>query len=122
VELHLPESERQDGLDGAIVGAVHRDMETLAVDSRRRWIRRSLRPREARVGLGLFFLSLTIAAIIDFTWSDQGGESLIGQTFVVFAWVALWTPASRMIQATSYRLARKRFVELAEADIRVVWD
>ena len=41
---------------------------------------------------------------------------------VVFAWVALWAPAYRVITAASFRLARKYFIELAEADVRIDWD
>lgn len=122
LELRLPEEERSDGMAETIVAAVRNDLRRLAIDSRRHWIRRSLRPRAARIGLLIFFLALTIAAIIDFTWADQSGDTFVGQAFVVFGWVALWTPASAMIQAASFRLGHRRFVELADAEIRVVWD
>ncbi len=118
VALRLPESERRDELDAAIVAAVHHDMETMAVDARRHWIRRSLRPRESRIGIVLFFVALTIGAVIDL----GGGDSFLGQVFVVFAWVALWAPAYRIITAASFRLARKYFAELAGAEVRVYWD
>ena len=121
LELLLPEDERSDGMAETIVAAVRNDLRTLAIDSRRHWIRRSLRPRAARIGLLIFFLGLTIAAIVDFTWADESGDTLVGQAFVVFGWVALWTPASAMIQAASYRLGHRRFVELADAEIRIVW-
>jgi hypothetical protein len=121
LELRLPEEERSDGMAETIAAAVRNDLRTLAIDSRRHWIRRSLRPRPARIGLLIFFLALTIAAVVDFTWADESGDTLVGQTFVVFAWVALWTPASAMIQAASYRLGHRRFVELADAEIRIVW-
>ena len=118
VALRLPESDRRDGLEGAIKAAVHRDMETMAVDARRHWIRRSLRPRESRIGIALFFVALAIGALIDF----GGGESFVGQVFVVLSWVALWAPAYRVITAASFRLARKYFVELCQADVRIAWD
>jgi hypothetical protein len=121
LELWLPEDEQSDAMAEIIAGAVRNDLRTLAIDSRRHWIRRSLRPRAARIGLLVFFLALTIAAIIDFTWADESGDTLVGQAFVVFGWVALWTPASAMIQAASYRLGHRRFVELADAEIRIVW-
>ena len=121
LKLWLPEGERSDGITEVIVAAVRNDLRTLAIDSRRHWIRRSLRPRRARIGLLIFFLALTIAAIVDFTWADGGGDTLVGQAFVVFGWVALWTPASGMIQAASYRLGHQRFVELADAEIQIIW-
>ena len=118
VALRLPESDRREGLEGTIKAAVHHDMETMAVDARRHWIRRSLRPRESRIGVALFFVALAIGALIDF----GGGESFFGQVFVVLSWVALWAPAYRVITAASFRLARKYFVELCQADVRIAWD
>lgn len=119
VALRLPAGERREGLEGTIAAAVHQDMETMAVDSRRHWIRRSLRPRESRIGIVLFFVAVTLAAIIDY---GDSGDSFFGQIFVVLSWVALWGPAYRIITAASFRLARKYFVELAQADVQVVWD
>jgi len=119
VALSLPGSERREGLESTIAAAVHRDMETMAVDSRRHWIRRSLQPRESKIGIVLFFVAVTIAALIDY---GDSGDSFFGQIFVVLSWVALWGPAYRVITATSFRLARKYFIELAEADVRVTWD
>src|SRR5436190_11694751 len=58
LELRLPEAERREGLEATIAGAIRRDLEAMAVDARRHWIRRSLRPRAARVGLVLFFIAL----------------------------------------------------------------
>lgn len=118
VTLRLPESERRDGLDATISSAVRRDMEAMTVDARRHWIRRSLRPRESRIGIALFFVALAIGAVIDV----DGGDSFFGQIFVVLAWVALWDPAYRVIKAASFRLARRYFVELAEAQVLVDWD
>ena len=76
-------------------------------------------PRETRIGIALFFIALTLAAVIDY---GDSGDSFFGQVFVVFAWVALWAPAYRMITAASFRLARRRFAELAQAEVRVYWD
>lgn len=120
VTLRLPEEDRHDGLDAAIAAAVRHDMETMAIDARRRWIRRSLRPRETRIGIALFFAVLTISAAFDYF--DESGETLIGQVFVVLAWVALWAPAQRIITAASFRMARKYFAELAVAEVRVSWE
>lgn len=119
VALRLPAAERSDGLDATIAAGVHHDMEAMAVDARRHWIRRSLRPRESRVGIALFFIALLIAGLIDYNGS---GDSVFAQVFTVLAWVAIWAPAYRIIVAASFRLARKRFVELADAEVRVSWD
>ena len=119
LSLRLPESERRAGLEATIVGAVRHDMQTMAVDARKRWIRRSLSPRESRIGIALFVVAMVISGLIDYLGD---GDSLASQTFVVLAWVALWGPAYRVITAASFRLARKRFAELAQADVRVAWD
>jgi hypothetical protein len=119
ISLTLPEAEHREGLEASIAAAVRHDMGEMSVDSRRHWIRRSLRPRESRIGIALFFIALTIAAVIDY---GDTGDSFIGQVFVVCAWVALWGPAYRLITAASFRLARRRFAELARAEVRVSWD
>lgn len=116
--LRLPEAERRDGLEATIGAAVQHDMEAMAVDARRHWIRRSMRPRESRIGIALFFVALALAAVFDY--GDD--NTFLGQTFVVLAWVALWAPAYRVITAASFRLARRRFAELAHADVRISWD
>ena len=119
VALRLPEAERREGLDATIVAAVHNDLETMAVDSRRHWIRRSLRPRESRIGIALFFIALVLAALVDY---GDTGDSFFGQVFVVLSWVALWGPAYRVITAASFRLARRRFAELSRAEVLVSWN
>ncbi len=119
VALSLPRSDRREGLEETIAAAVHSDMETMSVDARRHWIRRSLRPRESKIGIALFFVAVTLAAVIDY---GDSGDSFFGQIFVVLSWVALWGPAYRVITAASFRLARKYFIELAQADVRVDWD
>ena len=119
VALRLPATERRDGLDATIAAAVRHDMETMAVDARRHWIRRSLRPRESRIGIVLFLIAFAIVGLIDYS---DGGDSLLGQIFPVLAWVALWAPAYRFITAASFRLARRRFAELAEGEVRLYWE
>jgi hypothetical protein len=119
VSLRLSETERQPELEATIAAAVRNDMETMAVDARRHWFRDSLRPRESRIGIVLFVLALTLSGVLGYVGE---GDSILAQTFVVMAWVALWGPAYRVITAASFRLARKYFAELAGAEVKVVWD
>jgi hypothetical protein len=119
VELRLSEEECRPELDATIAAAVRHDMETMAVDARRHWFRDSLRPRESRIGIALFVLALTLSGVLEYVGE---GDSILAQTFVVMAWVALWAPAYRVITAASSRLARKYFAELAGAEVKVVWD
>jgi hypothetical protein len=60
--------------------------------------------------------------VLDFGADEGSLQTLLSQTFVVLAWVALWGPAYRLLTAASFRLGRRYFVELAEADIAVRWD
>jgi hypothetical protein len=117
--LRLSETERRPELDAIIAAAVRSDMETMAVDARRHWFRDSLRPRESRIGIVLFVLALAISGLLSYAGE---GDSILAQTFVVMAWVALWGPAYRVITAASLRLGRRYFAELAVAEVKVVWD
>ena len=85
-------------------------------------MRRALAPRETRIGIVIFFLSLGAAALIDFGESEGSFSTLLSQTFIVLAWVALWGPAYRLLTAASFRLGRRYFAELAEAEIAIRWD
>lgn len=122
LQLVLPGSDRAVADAETIVGAVRTDLRTMKVDARHHWFRRSLAPRETRIGLMIFFLALGAAAVLDFGAEEGSLETLLSQTFVVLAWVSLWGPAYRVLTAASFRLGRRYFVELAEADIAVRWD
>jgi hypothetical protein len=122
LRLILPAGEQAGADEAAIVGAVRADLQAMKVDARHRWIRRAFAPRETRIGLLVFFLALGVAALLDYGAAEGSLETLLSQTFVVFAWVALWGPAYRLLTAASYRLGRRYFAELAEADIAVRWD
>lgn len=122
LRLVLPAGERAEADEATIVGAVRADLRTMKTDARRHWVRRALAPRETRIGLMIFFLALGLAALIDFDSSEGSLSNLLSQTFVVLAWVALWGPAYRLLTAASYRLGRRYFAELAEAEIAVRWD
>jgi hypothetical protein len=120
--LVLPHGERSGVDEAAILAAVRADLRTMKVDARRHWIRRALAPRETRIGIVIFFLALAAAAVLDFGAAEGSLETLLSQTFVVLAWVALWGPAYRLLTAASFRLGRRYFAELAEAEIVVRWD
>ncbi len=120
--LVLPSGERAATDETAVVAAARADLGAMKHDARHHWIRRALAPRESRIGIVIFFLALAAAAVLDFGASEGSLETLLSQTFVVMAWVALWGPAYRLLTAASFRLGRRYFVELAEAEITVRWD
>jgi hypothetical protein len=122
LRLVLPIGERAGTDEATIVSAVRADLATMKVDARHHWIRRALAPRESRIGILIFFAALAAAAVIDFGSSESSFSTLLSQTFVVMAWVALWGPAYRLLTAASLRLGRRYFAELAEAEIAVHWD
>lgn len=119
--LLLPATERQENLDEAIRNAVHADMERMEEESRQHWLRRSLRARKTRIGIVLFVVCLLISAGINYGATDAWSDTL-AQTFVVIAWVALWDPGQRVVDAASNRLARKHYAALAAAETRVRWE
>jgi hypothetical protein len=122
LELVLPSVERGSADEAAIVEAIRADLTTMKVDARHHWVRRALAPRESRIGIVIFFLALALAAVIDFGSSEGSLSTLLSQTFVVMAWVALWGPAYRLLTAASFRLGRRYFAELSEAEIAIRWD
>ncbi len=120
--LLLPSTEQTEGLERAIIAGLRHDFETMRVDARHHWIRRSLAPREIRIGVLVFFAALLAAGALDFGHSEGSLATLLSQTFVVLAWVALWGPAYRLMTGASFRLARSYFEELAAAEITIRWD
>lgn len=121
LELTFPAGERGEEDEGSILAAIRHDMETMRVDARHRWIRRALAPRESRIGFLVFLVALLAGAALDYGADEGSLETLLSQTFVVLAWVALWGPAYRLMTAASFRLGRRSFAELAEAEILIRW-
>jgi hypothetical protein len=120
--LALPAGERAEGLEATILAAFRHDMEAMRVDARHHWFRRSFEQRETRIGYLVFFIALVIAALIDIGESEGSVATIVSQTFVVLAWVALWAPAQKLIIAGSYRLGHRSFAELAAAPVEIRWD
>jgi hypothetical protein len=50
-------------------------------------------------GIAIFFLALGAGGVIDFGESEGSLSTLLAQTFVVLAWVALWAPGYRLLTA-----------------------
>ncbi len=119
--LTFPAGERAAGLEDSILAAIRHDMEAMQVDARHHWIRRAVAPRESRIGFLVFILALIVAGLIDYGSADGSLSTMLSQTFVVLAWVALWGPAFRLMTASSYRLGRRSFGEIATAPIEIRW-
>ena len=103
LELVLPGAEREATDEAAIIGAVRADMRTMRVDARHHWVRRALAPArdpDRRPDL----LPRPRRRRGDRLRLSEGSLStLLSQTFVVMAWVALWGPAYRLLTAASFR-------------------
>jgi hypothetical protein len=121
LSLTFPARERSEGLQDSILAGIRHDMETMRVEARHHWIRRTLAPRESRIGFLVFLSALVIAGLIDFGADEGSLNTMLSQTFVVLAWVALWGPAYRLMTAASFRLGRRSFAELADAEIEIRW-
>ncbi|MGD9735258.1 MAG: hypothetical protein AB7V58_06570 [Solirubrobacterales bacterium] len=103
------------------MAAIRREMETMRIEARRHWIRRCFEPRETRIGLLVFLLALVVAGALDYGAEEGSIYTVLSQTFVVLGWVALWGPAYRLMTAASFRLGRRSFGQLAEAEIEILW-
>ena len=121
LSLTLPAAERSEGLEAAILASIRHDMEEMRVDAKHHWIRRAMVPRESRIGFAIFAVALLISGLIDYGADEGSLQTLLSQTFVVLAWVALWAPAFRLMTAASYRLGRRSFEQLAETEIEIRW-
>jgi hypothetical protein len=121
LSLTLPSAERSEGLEATILAAIRHDMEEMRVDAKHHWIRRALAPRESRIGFAIFAVALLISGLIDYGADEGSLETLLSQTFVVLAWVALWAPAFRLMTAASYRLGRRSFEQIAATEIEIRW-
>ncbi|MGK2955458.1 MAG: hypothetical protein ACSLFI_07310 [Solirubrobacterales bacterium] len=120
--LILPSDARKEGLEQTILAAFRHDMEQTCIDARRHWIRRSLSARETRIGFLVFFVAMVISVLISDGSDGSSVETLLAQTFVVIAWVALWGPAGRFIRGASYRLERGTFADLAKVPVEIRWE
>ncbi len=119
--LSLPAGERGEGLEETILAAIRHDMTTMRVDARQHWIRRAIAPRETRIGFLVFLVAIVVAGLIDYGSEEGSFSTMLSQTFVVLAWVALWGPAYRLMTAASFRIGRRSFEQLSEAEIEIRW-
>ena len=122
LRLIFPAREREEGLEEKIIAAFRNDMEVMRVDTKDRWIRRSLNARETRIGFLGFAVAMVISVLISSGSDGDSVESLFAQTFVVIAWVALWGPAGRFLRGASYRLQRSTFAQLEETPLEIRWE
>jgi len=120
--LILPEGERSPGLDESVLAAFRFDMKETRLDSRHRWIRRALTARETRIGFLVFLVAMVISVLISSGTDGDSFETLLAQSFVVIAWVALWGPAGRFIRGATYRLEQKTFAELEKVPVEIRWE
>jgi hypothetical protein len=119
--VELPEEERRHRLGERLEGAIRNDLAATYEASRGlRAFTRGGR-REAQIAFLFLVLCLVASGLIDRLAGDDPIIEGISQGLVVLGWVALWGPAAQIFQAVSRRLSRKRYRELAQVPIEVVW-
>jgi hypothetical protein len=119
--VQMPADQRRPDLDRHLSTAIRSDLEeTYEESGRLRSFTHSER-HEAWIGIGFLVVCLTISGMLDRL--ADGNELLegISQGIVVLGWVALWRPAERYVRAVSRRLNRRRYRELSEVPIEIVW-
>ena len=73
------------------------------------------------LGVIVWFATILVATLLDKA-SDDVLTGVLSQAVVLFGWVALWPPASRLLtQAVPHLFNRRRFAEFADIDVHFVW-
>ena len=73
------------------------------------------------LGVIVWFATILVATLLDKA-SDDVFTGVLSQAVVLFGWVALWAPASRLLtQVVPHLFNRRRFAEFADIDVHFVW-
>jgi hypothetical protein len=119
--IHVPESERPRVDTAGVTVALRKGFRTYAGP----YHQAAPLSRSERVGAWwgtvVFLASIILSALLDKLTSNVFVLG-ISQGIVVLGWVALWTPAQRLVvDSFPHRLARERYAELTEVAVRFVW-
>lgn len=117
--VQLPADGGGQGLDRRLEAAIRHDLEATAAESRRlRAFTRGER-LEALIALAFMIVSLVASSFLD---AIADGDALLeglSQGLLVLGWVALWSPAERIVRTVSRRLFHRRYRELSQVPIEV---
>lgn len=117
--VQLPADAGRAGLERRLETAIRHDLEETATESRRLRVFTRGERREALIAFAFMLVSLVASSFLD---SIADGDPLlqgISQGLLVLGWVALWSPAERIVRSVSRRLSHRRYRELSQVPIEV---
>ena len=120
--LVVPEADRARTDEHAVVTAIRRSLHQATGPLRR--IDPLTRQEKIAFWLGILVWCLTIfvATAIDRASSDDVFASTLSQAIVLFGWVALWPPASRVLtEVLPHVFNRRRIAQFAELPVHFRW-
>ena len=121
LHVHAPASERVATDQAAVSVAVRADLQA---HTRRLHHANPLNRREriaVWAGIVIFLITIAVSTALDKASSAELVAG-ISQAIVVIGWVALWDPAQRVAgDIVPHYFLRKRYAEIAEIEVRFVW-
>jgi hypothetical protein len=121
LHIYVPAAERPGTDEEAVKKAIHAD---LRAHTRRLHYANPLTHRErvaVWAGIVIFLLTIALSTTLD-RISTAVIVAGLSQGIVVIGWVALWDPAQRVAgEIVPHYFARKRYAELVEVKLRLVW-
>ena len=119
--IYAPVSERDHTDQRAVVHAIHETLHRASGPLRR--VEPLTRQEKIAFWLGVivWVATIIVATLLDRA-SDDVFTDVLSQAVVLFGWVALWPPASRLLtQVVPHLFNRRRFAEFAHIDVHFVW-
>ena len=119
--IFAPASERDHTDEQAVIHAIRKTLHRASGPLRR--VEPLTRQEKIAFWLGIivWVATIIVATLLDRA-SDDVFTDVLSQAVVLFGWVALWPPASRLLtQVIPHMFNRRRFAEFADVDVRFVW-
>lgn len=119
--IQLPEELRRDGLGPRLESAVRRDLVETAEETAELKIYTRSQLRQAQIAFVFLVACLLASTLVDRATADDAFFGSVSQGLVVLGWVAMWGSADTFFRGVSRRLSHRRYRELAEVPIEVIW-
>jgi hypothetical protein len=119
--IELPAEQGREDLAGWLQAAVRHDLAATYEASKRLRVFTPGERREAWIAFCFLVVSLFASSLVDDLTANDALFVSISQGLVVLGWVAMWQPAQQVFQAVSRRLSHRRYRELAQVPIEIVW-
>jgi hypothetical protein len=119
--VEIPSELRREGLAKRLEAAIRHDLQQSSEQTAKLRIYSRSVLRRAQIAFVFLAGCLFASNLVDRAFGEEGLADSLAQGLVVLGWVAMWGPADHFFRAVFDRLSHKRFRELAEVPIEVVW-